>query len=120
MRKNCRSAAWTSEARFAGILRKYGLRGWSRQGRLPGRPDFVFPRRRVAVFIDGDFWHGNPANFRLPRRNSEYWLQRVASVRRRDCEVTLALRRLGWRVARIWESSLVDEEAIAGRLKLML
>jgi DNA mismatch endonuclease (patch repair protein) len=103
--------------------RRKGFHGsppWRRRCKLPGRPDFVFTKRKVAVFIDGDFWHGNPKKFRLPKSNCAYWQQKIVGNKKRDREINNELRRLGWRVLRFWESSLKDEEAIAGKLKLLL
>jgi DNA mismatch endonuclease, patch repair protein len=85
-----------------------------------GRPDFVFNRRKVVVFVDGDFWHGNPKKFRIPKSNCEYWEKKIAGNRKRDVEVSRELKRLGWRVIRVWESSLADEEAVIAKLKLLL
>jgi DNA mismatch endonuclease, patch repair protein len=111
---------YTTELRFIRIMRAYNIWGWRRQSKLPGRPDFVFTRYKVAVFIDGDFWHGNPKKFRIPKSNCDYWQQKILGNRARDRQVTKELKRLGWRVLRIWESSLKDEEAIVAKLKLLL
>lgn len=72
------------------------------------------------MFIDGDFWHGNPKEFRIPKSNCDYWQQKITGNRKRDSEVNKELKRLGWRVARLWESSLKDEEAVIGKLKILL
>jgi DNA mismatch endonuclease (patch repair protein) len=114
------NANFTTELRFLRILRRYKISGWRRRSKLPGRPDFVFTRRKVAVFIDGDFWHGNPKRFRLPKSNVGYWEQKILGNRMRDREINKELKRLGWRVLRFWESSLRDEEAIMGKLTLLL
>ena len=111
---------FTTEVRFLRLMRRYQISGWRRRSKLPGRPDFVFTKRKVAVFIDGDFWHGNPKKFRIPKSNSDYWQQKILGNRRRDREITKELQDLGWQVIRFWESSLADEEAIIGRLKLLL
>jgi DNA mismatch endonuclease (patch repair protein) len=111
---------YTTELRFLRLMRQYKISGWRRRSKLPGRPDFVFTKFKVAVFIDGDFWHGNPKKFRLPKSNCAYWEQKIAGNRRRDREVNKALKQLGWRVLRIWESSLKDEEAVVARLQLLL
>jgi DNA mismatch endonuclease (patch repair protein) len=115
-----RNRTWATESTFSHMLNRYKITGWIRQGKLPGRPDFVFPRRQVAVFIDGDFWHGHPSKFRLPASNSAYWQSRIESTRRRDSAVTAKLKKMGWAVVRIWESSLRDEEAVIAKLKLLL
>src|SRR5881398_1970603 len=78
---------------------------------LPGKPDFVFCRQKVAIFVDGDFWHGNPNSFRIPKTNQAYWSAKIERNRARDVEATAELEALGWTVFRIWESSLRDEEA---------
>jgi DNA mismatch endonuclease (patch repair protein) len=72
----------------------------------------VFSKRKLVVFIDGDFWHGNPAKFRVPRTNQAYWRTKIRQNRRRDQEVTATLKARGWRVARFWESSLRDGDAV--------
>lgn len=70
---------------------------------LPGKPDLVFRRKRVAVFIDSDFWHGHPSRFRLPKTNQEYWQSKIGRNRRRDRRVRRELRLMGWKVIRVWE-----------------
>lgn len=109
----------STELRFIRILRKYKIVGWRRRQELPGRPDFIFARPRIAVFIDGDFWHGNPKNFRLPKSNCEYWENKILGNRRRDRRVSKELTKMGWRVVRIWESSLVDEKRVIAKLKFV-
>ena len=111
---------YTTELRFLRMMRRYKIAGWRRRSKLPGRPDFVFTKHKVAVFIDGDFWHGNPKKFRLPKTNCDYWEQKIAGNRQRDRDVNRALKQLGWRVLRIWESSLRDEEAVIVRLQVLL
>jgi DNA mismatch endonuclease, patch repair protein len=111
---------YTTEMRFIGMMRRYRISGWRRRTKLPGRPDFAFSRHRVAVFIDGDFWHGNPKKFRIPKSNCAYWEKKILGTRKRDRKVTRELKRLGWRVFRVWESSLKDEEAVICKLKVLL
>jgi DNA mismatch endonuclease (patch repair protein) len=111
---------YTTELRFIRIMRAYKIAGWRRRSKLLGRPDFVFTRQKVAVFIDGDFWHGNPKKFRLPKSNCDYWQQKIEGNRARDRAVNKALKQEGWRVLRIWESSLKDEEAVISRLQMLL
>lgn len=96
----------TTEARFAALLRAQHISGWRRHGRLSGKPDFVFPQRRVAVFIDGCFWHGCPRCYKLPRDNRRYWRRKIAGNRLRDRRNARLLRATGWRVLRFWEHSL--------------
>lgn len=72
-------------------------------GRRPVRPDVVFTRARVAVFVDGCFWHGCPEHGRPPRTNSGYWNAKLEINQRRDQEQTAALEDAGWVVVRVWE-----------------
>ncbi len=109
-----------TELRFLKILRRHKIAGWRRGKPLPGKPDFVFTSARVAVFIDGDFWHGNPKGFRLPKSNLAYWRKKIASNRDRDKLVNRLLRSDGWRVVRFWQSSLVEEKAVLKRLRRYL
>ena len=111
---------YSTEIRFIRMMRRYGIAGWRRRSKLPGRPDFVFGKYKVAVFIDGDFWHGNPKKFRIPKSNCKYWKAKIMGNRERDSRINKELKALGWRVVRVWESSLGDEEAIIGRLRLLL
>lgn len=67
------------------------------------RPDLVFTRQRLAVFIDGCFWHGCPIHGNTPAVNRQYWVPKLARNRRRDAEVNEALTAAEWRVLRIWE-----------------
>lgn len=67
------------------------------------RADIVFTKRRVAVFIDGCFWHGCPRHATLPKRNSDYWLPKLERNIARDAETNVALADAGWRVLRFWE-----------------
>lgn len=74
---------------------------------LPGKPDIVFIRKRVAVFIDGDFWHGY--RFReWKERRPEKWQRKIENNRRRDAKNIWALRKDGWRVIRIWQHEIKD------------
>ena len=110
----------TTELRFVKLLRRHKIRGWRRGSKLPGRPDFVFARERVVVFVDGDFWHGHPIRFRCPKTNSTYWRMKIRGNKRRDREINSLLTGMGWKVVRYWESSLRDGDTIAEELKLLL
>jgi DNA mismatch endonuclease (patch repair protein) len=91
-------------------LSELGLRFQSHVADVPGRPDIVFAKARLAVFCDGDFWHGR--NWSVLRRNltrgtnAEYWCAKIARNIERDKEVTRLLKRSGWQVRRIWESDI--------------
>jgi DNA mismatch endonuclease (patch repair protein) len=70
---------------------------------LPGKPDIIFRRKKVAVFIDSDFWHGNPERFIPPKSNIDYWEAKIARNRARDLAVTAELSAKGWTILRFWE-----------------
>lgn len=96
----------STEAVVVVLFRGAGLKGWRRQLDLPGRPDFAFPKSRLAVFVDGCFWHGCPRHLRLPATNRRYWVQKIGRNVARDRVVRLALIGRGWRVVRVWEHDL--------------
>lgn len=70
---------------------------------LPGKPDIVFHRQRLAIFVDGCFWHGCPKHFQLPKTRSEFWRKKIESNRQRDKEINALLKSCGWNVYRVWE-----------------
>ena len=111
---------YSTEIRFIRLMQQYKISGWRRRSKLPGKPDFLFTKQKLAVFIDGDFWHGNPRKFRIPKTNCDYWSAKIAKNRKRDKTITRLLRKSGWRVLRIWESSLLDAEAVMAKLNLWL
>jgi DNA mismatch endonuclease (patch repair protein) len=100
----------TTEERLACLLRTAGLAGWRRHQLLPGRPDFVWRKAKVAVFVDGCFWHGHDCGRNLrPRTNAKAWRDKIESNQARDRRVTRVLRKQGWTVVRIWECSLAND-----------
>lgn len=80
-------------------------------GNIRVRPDFVFRRSQVAVFVDGCFWHCCPTHGAIPRANADYWRPKLARNRERDQEVTSALEKAGWAVVRVWEHEPPAEAA---------
>lgn len=71
-----------------------------------GKPDIVFKRKKVAVFIDSDFWHKNPEYFTQPKNNGEYWKRKIERNVERDKEVNEYLTKEGWKVLRLWEREI--------------
>lgn len=102
-----------TERRFVELLRQAKITGWRRKSSLPGRPDFVFPKARVAVFLDGCFWHGCPRCYLPPKSNVEYWTQKIAGNVSRDKKNTRALKAAGWAVVRIWQHAIRDNPSRA-------
>jgi DNA mismatch endonuclease (patch repair protein) len=96
------------EQRVAAALADLGLAWESHARDLPGRPDFVFRKEKVVVFVDGDFWHG--WHFSQWRNKlSEKWDAKIDGNRRRDVRNHLLLRRMGWKVVRLWEHQLATD-----------
>jgi DNA mismatch endonuclease, patch repair protein len=106
----------TTELTLIKIMRNAGLKGWRRNSELPGRPDFVFPKRHMAVFVDGCFWHGCPKCYVPPRSNRPYWSAKVTGNRARDRRRSRELRLRGWRVVRLWEHLLAQPAQVVRRL----
>lgn len=105
-----RSRLWRMGFRF-----RKNVRG------LPGVPDIVFPRERVAVFCDGDFWHGRDWGSRREKlhggANPDYWIAKISRNMERDVVQAAALRRSGWRVLRFWESTILkNPDSVALRV----
>ena len=97
-----------TELRMIALFREHGITGWRRNARLFGKPDFVFRRERVAVFVDGCFWHGcpKPKHAPLPKNRAEWWAAKLSRNKTRDRCVTRTLRVKGWTVLRVWECAL--------------
>ena len=101
----------STELKLIGLMRERKISGWRRGSNLPGHPDFVFPRARLAVFVDGCFWHGCPKHCRLPKTNKKFWHTKIDRNKRRDRAVTRKLKSLDWRVMRIWAHALDNKSA---------
>lgn len=86
-------------------LQKKRLRFRKHVSNLPGKPDIVFVKKKLVVFLDGDFWHG----YRFPQWEKtlpKFWRKKIGETRSRDQRNFAKLRRMGWRVIRIWEHSI--------------
>ena len=105
-----------TELRFVAFLRHAGISGWWRHQPLFGKPDFIFRSVRIAVFVDGCFWHACPRCFKPPQTNRKYWDAKIARNIRRDRTVNRTLRNSGWRVVRIWSHQLSKPNAVMARL----
>lgn len=111
----------STELRLAGILRRAGLSGWRRHLPLAGTPDFAWPAQKVALFVDGCFWHGCPVCQRSsPTANATYWRAKIERNKRRDRRVARTLRAQGWAVIRVWEHALGGEPRLLARTRRAL
>jgi DNA mismatch endonuclease (patch repair protein) len=111
-----------TELALVKLLRRHRLTGWRRNQPLFGKPDFVFRRRRLALFVDGCFWHGCPKHATQPKNNGAFWRKKFARNQARDRLVNRTLRRAGWRVLRIWGHELArkNEPCLVRRLRRAL
>ena len=96
----------STELKAEAALVAAGIDGWERHPALPGKPDFYFPEHRLAVFIDGCFWHGCPKHVRYPQAHAGYWLSKIDRNRKRDNRIRRQLRSQGFHVMRVWEHDL--------------
>ncbi len=95
-----------TEQALLSLLRSERITGWRRHLPLPGKPDFAFPKQKVAVFVDGCFWHGCPKCYTRPKTNRAFWDKKREDNMARDRRVSRQLRACGWRVIRIWQHAL--------------
>jgi len=102
------------------ILRKHHISGWRRNQALLGRPDLVFPRQKVAIFVDGCFWHGCPEHSNMPKNNRSFWAKKLQSNKDRDGFVNRGLRKLGWKVVRVWEHELKQPARVVQKVRKRL
>ncbi len=102
-----------TEIALARRLRSNNIKGWRRHQTLAGRPDFVFRKQRVAIFVDGCFWHSCPKHNTKPKNNETFWTLKLAGNKARDLAVNRLLRNNGWTVLRIWEHELSAKKKMA-------
>ena len=100
------------EVRLAAELKKTRFKFTLNDSSLPGKPDFVFPRYKVAVFVHGCFWHGHVCQKgRIPKTNSDFWHNKILRNRKRDARVIRELRTRGWSVLTVWECKIKTSDA---------
>ena len=96
----------TTELKMIQIFKDNHIIGWRRTYPLKGKPDFVFPKQRVVIFVDGCFWHGHDCRNITPKDNAEFWAKKRTYNKAHDLEVSNFLILKGWIVLRIWECEL--------------
>lgn len=101
----------STEEAFATLLKKFQITGWRRHYGLPGKPDFAFPKARIAIFIDGCFWHQCSKCYdgHVPKQNKAYWEPKLARNQQRDRKNNALLRARNWHVFRIRECSITKQ-----------
>lgn len=116
-----RSRDTKPELQLRSELHRRGLRYFVDRAPIEGfrrRADVLFPRKKIAVFIDGCFWHGCPEHFTVAKTNAEYWADKVAGNRQRDRDTDERLHAVGWTVIRVWEHQ--DVIAVADQVEQMV
>jgi len=111
----------STELTLISFFKQNGIKGWRRNYELIGKPDFVFPKLRIAIFTDGCFWHGHDCRNTRPIQNSEYWGKKRERNIKRDLLINEKLGEKDWTVIRIWECEIkngVFPRAMLNKLKL--
>ena len=111
----------STEIRLISYFNTHHITGWRRKYNVKGHPDFVFLKRRVAIFVDGCFWHGHDCRNTRPKDNSEYWMVKRNRNIAHDRAVTDLFQERGWTVVRIWECELKkkNQAILEEKLKLL-
>ncbi|MFA5104794.1 MAG: very short patch repair endonuclease [Candidatus Margulisiibacteriota bacterium] len=104
--QNIRSEGTRPELLIAKELRRQKIYFAKNVKTITGKPDFVFRRKKVAVFVDSDFWHGHRTRCIMPKSNCEFWENKIARNKQRDKDVNRELKKQGWTVLRLWEKDI--------------
>lgn len=96
----------STELALIALFKEYNIVGWRHSYNVKGHPDFVFLEKRIAIFVDGCFWHGHDCRNTRPEANAEYWSKKRERNIQRDKETTARFEKRGWTVVRIWECEL--------------
>ncbi|MCI9332576.1 MAG: DNA mismatch endonuclease Vsr [Oscillibacter sp.] len=111
----------STELKLIQVFGEYNIIGWKRNYPVKGHPDFVFIKKKIAIFVDGCFWHGHDCRNTKPADNAQYWENKRARNIKHDTEVTQMFEQRGWRVIRIWECELkkANREKLLEKLKII-
>ena len=96
----------STEIALISLFKENHISGWRHSYEVKGHPDFVFLEKRIAIFVDGCFWHGHDCRNTRPADNAEYWAKKRERNMQRDKETTARFEKRGWTVVRIWECEL--------------
>ena len=99
----------STEIRLIEVFNELEIKGWRRNYPVKGHPDFVFPKKRIAVFVDGCFWHGHDCRNTRPKQNEDFWIAKRERNVARDRTTTEMFEKRGWTVLRIWECELKEK-----------
>lgn len=112
----------STELKLIQIFEENNIKGWRRNYPVKGHPDFVFLDKKIAVFVDGCFWHGHDCRNTRPSDNAEYWQKKRERNIKHDKEVTAMFENRGWTVIRIWECELKikNRDVLFDRLSILI
>ena len=112
----------TTELKMIEIFKELHIIGWRRTYPLIGKPDFVFPKKRIVIFVDGCFWHGHDCRNVTPSDNAEFWEAKRLYNKKHDEEVTQTLVEKNWTIIRIWECELKkkNRELLLEKISMLL
>ena len=110
----------TTELKLIEFFQKNAIFGWRRNYKVKGHPDFVFLDKKIAIFVDGCFWHGHDCRNTRPADNAEFWQQKRDRNIAHDKKITLLFEKRGWTVIRIWECELKKSNLSALENKLII
>jgi len=96
----------STEIKLISIFKSYGITGWRRNYKVIGHPDFVFLKDKIAIFVDGCFWHGHNCRNTTPQANADFWQKKKQRNIDHDKKITELFEGRGWKVVRIWECEL--------------
>ena len=112
----------TTELKLIDYFSANNITGWRRNYKVKGHPDFVFLDRKIAIFVDGCFWHGHDCRNTRPADNADYWNKKREKNIQHDKEITALFERRGWTVIRIWECELKKKnlDILVSKLSFLL
>ncbi len=108
----------STELKMIQVFKQEGIHGWRRNYQVIGHPDFVFIKKRIAIFVDGCFWHGHDCRNTRPVDNSDYWKKKRQHNITHDTKINSIFEKRGWRVIRIWECELKKKNSEILREKI--
>ena len=115
-----RSKNTKPEVILAKLLKKSKIKGFKTQYNIEGKPDIAFPKQKIAIFLDGCFWHCCPIHCKKPKSNKAYWLPKLRGNVNRGKVIVKHLRTQGWKVIRVWEHELRHRAKTVAKIKKKL
>lgn len=111
----------STELKLIQIFKENNIHGWRRNYKVKGHPDFVFLGRKIAIFVDGCFWHGHDCRNTKPKDNQKYWDKKRERNMKHDKEITEYFENRGWTVIRIWECELknINRQIVEEKIKIL-